>query len=92
MDRHEVSVAFPDDQAEAMRDAVAAGEYATTSDIVREAVRDWQIKRALRPEEILHLRRLWDEGKEGGPAEPLDFEDSRLEARRRLGGSLPGAV
>jgi Arc/MetJ-type ribon-helix-helix transcriptional regulator len=37
MDGREVSVAFPEDQAVAMRDAVAAGEYATTSDIVREA-------------------------------------------------------
>jgi len=28
------------------------GEYATTSEIVREAVRDWQFKRELRQEEV----------------------------------------
>jgi antitoxin ParD1/3/4 len=79
-----LNVALPSEQVDALKEAVAAGEYATTSEIVREAVRDWQLKRAMRPEEIAHLRQLWDEGKASGPAGPLDFDDLRREARGRL--------
>jgi antitoxin ParD1/3/4 len=64
--------------------AVEAGEYATTSEIVREAVRDWQFKRELRQEEVKRLRKLWDEGKASGPAEPFDVERTLAAARARL--------
>jgi antitoxin ParD1/3/4 len=30
------------------------------------------------------LRRLWDEGKASGLAQPLDFDELRREARKRL--------
>jgi hypothetical protein len=38
-----VSVALTGEQVSALKAAVEAGEYATTSEIVREAVRDWQL-------------------------------------------------
>jgi antitoxin ParD1/3/4 len=40
--------------------------------------------RSLRRKDVERLRRLWDEGKASGPAEPLDFGELRKEARRRL--------
>ncbi len=83
-DARKLNVALPGDQVDALQQAVAAGEYATTSDIIREAVRDWQVKRALLPEEIVRLRQLWDDGKAGGEAGPLDFDTLRQEARERL--------
>jgi antitoxin ParD1/3/4 len=43
-----VSVALTGEQVSALKAAVEAGEYATTGEIVREAVRDWQLKRELR--------------------------------------------
>ena len=64
--------------------AVEAGEYPTTGEIVREALRDWQFKQELRRKDVERLRRLWDEGKASGPAEPLDFGELRKQARRRL--------
>jgi antitoxin ParD1/3/4 len=67
-----------------MREAVETGEYATTSEIVREAMRDWQAKRELRQEDIRLLRKKWDEGKASGKAEPVDFADLRKQARRKL--------
>jgi len=70
-DIQKVSVALTGGQLAALKAAVEAGEYATTSEIVREAVRDW-------------LRRLWDEGRASGPPEPLDFGELRREAKRRL--------
>jgi len=83
-DVQKVSIALTGEQVSALKAAVEAGEYATTSEIVREAVRDWQFKRELRQEDIARLRRSWDEGKASGPAEPLDFGELRKEARRRL--------
>ena len=79
-----VSIALTGEQLAALRNAVATGEYATTSEIVREAVRDWQFKRELRQEDIRRLRQLWDEGKASGDAGPLDFAELKQEARRRL--------
>ena len=53
-----------------------AGEYATTSEIVREALREWQFKRRPRQEDVNRLRQLWDAGKASGPTEPFDSHRS----------------
>jgi antitoxin ParD1/3/4 len=79
-----VSVALTTQQVSALKAAVDSGEYATTSEAVREAVRDWQAKRDLRFEDVRRLQEMWDEGKASGPARPLDFDKLRKEARRRL--------
>ncbi|CCV03660.1 putative addiction module antidote protein,CopG/Arc/MetJ family [Mesorhizobium metallidurans STM 2683] len=79
-----MSVAVTPQQAAVMREAVEAGEYATTSEIVREAMRDWLAKRELRHEDVRRLRQLWDEGKASGKPEPVDFDALRKEARLKL--------
>src|SRR6267154_437705 len=79
-----VSVALTSEQIAALKAAVEAGEYATTSEIVREAIRDWQLKRELRQEDIKRLRQLWDEGKASGPTKPFDIERTIAAARARL--------
>jgi antitoxin ParD1/3/4 len=83
-DIQKVSVALTSEQVFSLKAAVDAGEYATTSEIVREAVRDWQFKREMRQEDIRRLREAWDQGKASGPATPLDFAGLRKEARKRL--------
>jgi antitoxin ParD1/3/4 len=83
-DMQKVSVALTGEQVAALEAAVEAGENATTGEIAREALRDWQFKQELRRKVVERLRRLWDEGKASGPAEPLDFGELRKEARRRL--------
>ena len=79
-----VSVALTSEQVLSLKAAVEAGEYATTSEIVREAIRDWQFKREMRQEDIRRLREAWDSGKASGQAAPLGFDDLRREARQRL--------
>ncbi len=79
-----VSVALTGEQIVAIKAAVETGEYATTSEIVREAIRDWQFKRALRQEDLNRLRQMWDQGKVSGAATPAGFDTARHEARRRL--------
>jgi antitoxin ParD1/3/4 len=79
-----VSIALTGEQVGALRAAVETGEYATTSEIVREAIRDWQFKRELRREDLNRLRQLWDEGKASGAPSPVDFHNARQVARQRL--------
>jgi antitoxin ParD1/3/4 len=83
-DIQKVSVALTGEQLAALKAAVEAGEYATTSEIVREAIRDWQLKRTLRLEDIRRLRQLWDEGKASGPGKPFDIERTVAAAKKRL--------
>jgi len=79
-----VSIALTGEQVCALRAAVETGEYATTSEIIREAIRDWQFKRELRREDLNRLRQMWDEGKASGTPSPVDFDNARREARQRL--------
>ncbi len=83
-DVQKVSVALTGEQIAALKAAVDTGEYATTSEAVREALRDWLFKREVRGEDLVRLRKLWAEGKGSGVAQPADFVDARTEARRRL--------
>jgi antitoxin ParD1/3/4 len=79
-----VSVALTNEQVAALKAAVETGEYATTSEIVREALRDWQLKRELRQEDIKRLRQMWDAGVASGSAGELDMKKLREDARARL--------
>lgn len=91
-DIQKVSIALTGEQVQALRAAVETGEYATTSEVIREALREWQWKRELRGEEINRLRQLWQEGKASGSAVPLDLAETREEARRRLKKATSQAV
>jgi antitoxin ParD1/3/4 len=86
-DVQKVSIALTSEQIDALKAAVNSGEYATTSEVIREAVRDWQFKRELRREDILRLRQLWDEGKASGPSRKVDFGKVKRAGRKRLAGA-----
>ena len=79
-----MTVVFPEPMAAQIRAAVEAGEYATTSEAVRDAVRLWSGRRQLQESELERLRQAWDAGKASGRHGPIDFDDLRQEARRRL--------
>ncbi len=83
-DVQKVSVALTGEQIGALKAAVDSGDYATPSEIVRDAVRDWQFKREVRREDLIRLRQLWDEGKASGPAMKADFSRVKREGRMRL--------
>jgi antitoxin ParD1/3/4 len=76
-DLQKVSVALTGEQVAALKAAVETGEYATTSEVIRAALRDWQWKRELRGEEIESLRPYWPEGKASGPATCVNFSEVR---------------
>jgi len=83
-DRQELKTSLTAAQFAAVRAALDAGEYATSDEIVSEAIRDWAFKRGFTDEELRRLRQLWDEGIASGPAAKLDFDQLRVEAARRL--------
>ena len=57
-----ITVTMPEEMAAKLRAAVEAGEYATTSEIVRETVRVWSAKQDRRRAELDRLRALIEEG------------------------------
>lgn len=79
-----VSIALTPEMAAVVRQAVESGEYASNSEIVREALRDWHRKRALQQQEIEEIRRLWNEGLHSGASRFAGMADLKDEARRRL--------
>ena len=84
-----VSIALTFDMATIVREAVASGEYASSSEVVRDALRDWKIKRSLRQNEIMHLRLLWEEGLASGDGGVPDMNAIKQAARERLTKSNP---
>jgi antitoxin ParD1/3/4 len=76
-----ITIALTKEMANNVRAAVKAGDYASTSEVVREALRDWQLKRISQQEQIEHLRRLWEVGLTSGSAGPLDVAEIKREAR-----------
>jgi antitoxin ParD1/3/4 len=79
-----VSVALTPEMLAVVREAVESGEYASSSEVMREALRVWKRRRALEKKEIEELRRLWEEGLESGPGRLADMAAIKAEARRRL--------
>jgi antitoxin ParD1/3/4 len=57
-----LTITLPSDMAAVIKGAVAAGDYASTSEVVREAVRDWKMKRALQLNELSALKADIDKG------------------------------
>lgn len=79
-----VSVALTPEMAAMMREMVEAGEYASASEVMREALRDRKHRRAQRAEAIAALGPWWDAGMGSGPA--VDGEEAcadQAEARCR---------
>ena len=71
-----ISISFTDEHAHLVNEAVASGDYATSSEVIREALRDWRTKRL--------LGRLWDEGIAKGRArEGETIADIKKAARPR---------
>jgi antitoxin ParD1/3/4 len=84
-DMERMTITLPTDMAAVVRDAVEDGDYASSSEVVREALRDWKTKRALRLEELSALKADIDRGlvdlKEG---RVKDFDPEKIIERGRV--------
>ncbi|MDW6020801.1 type II toxin-antitoxin system ParD family antitoxin [Mesorhizobium sp. BAC0120] len=81
---HKRSITLSADLATAVDEAVAAGEYASASEVIRDALRDWKEKRDLLGHTIDELRRLYLEGLDSGPGRIVSIDEIKAEARARL--------
>jgi predicted nucleotidyltransferase len=52
-----VSIALTLDMAAVVRGAVASGDYASSSEVVREALRDWRLKRNMLQQNMARVER-----------------------------------
>jgi antitoxin ParD1/3/4 len=79
-----ISIALPQEMVAAVRQAVEEGEYASSSEVVRDALRDWSHKRQIRRQDIDELRRAWQEAMED-PGPLVDAEEvlDRLKRKYR---------
>jgi len=86
-----ITATLPSEMAAALKDAVADGEYASSSEVVREALRDWKVKRALQLRELAGLKADIDKGLADVAAGRVrDFDSARVSenGRKLLGGRL----
>src|SRR3546814_8263004 len=65
-----LSIALTEELASEVDNAVATGDYASTSEVIRDALRLWRRDRDDDRAEKLRLRRLWEEGLASG--EPVE--------------------
>ncbi|MFM9970162.1 MAG: type II toxin-antitoxin system ParD family antitoxin [Burkholderiales bacterium] len=56
-----LSIALPPEIVATIRGVVATGEYASSSEVVRDALRAWTHERRLRQQGVADLRQLWQE-------------------------------
>lgn len=71
-----ISISLTDEYARLIGDAVESGDYASSSEVVRDALREWKTKRL--------FGQLWDEGLNSGRAAPAEtIDDIKAAARKR---------
>lgn len=77
-----ISIALPSEMLTLVHDAVDTGEYASTSEVVRDALREWTIRRRSRQQGIADLRKMWGKAvKDKTPGVPADAVLDRLERK-----------
>lgn len=78
------SIALSPELAEVVDAAVTSGEYASASEVVREALRQWKERRDLFGYTLEELRGLIQEGIDSGPGRLGSMSEIKAEARRRM--------
>ena len=87
-----ISIAIPREMLSIVHQAVDSGEYASSSEVVRAALRDWTDRRALRKQEVETLHRVWQQAvKKKMPGVATDEVLNRLERKYRVLANSQGA-
>jgi antitoxin ParD1/3/4 len=79
-----VSIALTPEFVALLKEAVDTGEYTSASEVIRDALRDWKLRRSGRDIDTAELRRLWNEGIASGPGRFRSINHIKKEARRRM--------
>ena len=87
-----LTVTMPTEMAALIKAAVKEGDYASTSEVIREALRDWNVKRSLKLDELEALRADIDKGLadlSAGRVTDFDMDKIIERGRRLLAGRSP---
>ncbi len=79
-----LSIALTPELADDIRRVIAKGEYTSTSEVIRDALRAWKQVREERATAIKELRKLWREGLESGESVPFDRDDIKRRGRHQF--------
>jgi antitoxin ParD1/3/4 len=79
-----LSIALTPEFAADIRRAITSGEYASTSEVIRDAMRTWKQVRRDRAGAVGELRRLWRDGVNSGESAPLNAKEIKQRGRARL--------
>jgi antitoxin ParD1/3/4 len=79
-----MTITMPADMAAVVKAAVDAGDYASTSEVVRDALREWKTRRAIQLQELAALKSDIDKGLADVAAGRVkDFDATKIVARGR---------
>jgi len=79
-----LTITLPSDMAAVVKGAVEGGDYASSSEVVREALRDWKMKRAVQLKEMESLKADIDKGlTDLAEGRVKDFDAARIVERGR---------
>lgn len=79
-----LTITLPTDMAGMVKNAVEEGSYASTSEVIREALRDWKMKREIQRHRLAELKAEIDRGMADIRAGRLvEFDAKRIAARGR---------
>ena len=79
-----LTITLSAEMAAAVREAVDEGNYASASEVIREALRDWKMKRAVQMQELAALRADIDKGlKDLAEGRVEDFDPEEIMKRGR---------
>ena len=84
-----ITIALTAEQAGFVRGAVEAGEYASTSEAIRDAVREWKERRDLLGYTVEELRAAVQEGLDSGPGQFQTMAELKADAHRRFALEFP---
>ena len=77
-----ISIALPPEMAANVRKAVETGEFASTSEVVRDALHEWMLKRNLRQQSLDEMRSLCRQAQQDKtPGASVDEILDRLERK-----------
>ena len=79
-----MNVSLTDELSSFIKAKVSSGRYASSSEVVREALRLMEQRDYMEAEKLRSLQKSWQAGIDSGDAGELDFAELKKEARRLL--------
>ncbi len=78
-----ISIALTPELNDLVQEAVASGRYATSSEVVREALRDWSHYEKAKAQALTNLQDMIQQGIDSGPGRFSSIEEIIAEAKIR---------